>query len=123
MAISFDDLERRPGFFAASKPQQVTFLPEPERRPRHYTLISVDDHLVEPPHMFRGRVPAVRVAGPRVELDDDGMEYWRYDGARHYKVGLNGGGAAARGGELRALALRRDAARRGTSMPGCTTWT
>ena len=39
------------------------------------------------------------------------MEYWRYDGARHYKVGLNGGGAAARGGELRPS--RFDEMRRG----------
>jgi hypothetical protein len=83
-SIDFDDLERRPGFFATKKPKHVTFLPEPERRTRHYTLISVDDHLVEPPHLFQGRVAsrfAERV--PRVEIDDDGMEYWLYDGERH----------------------------------------
>jgi predicted TIM-barrel fold metal-dependent hydrolase len=90
VAISFDDLERRPGFFATTKPGQVTFLPEPERRAPRYTVISVDDHLVEPPDMFAGRLPArFAAAGPRVELDDDGMEYWLYDGNRHYKVGLN----------------------------------
>jgi predicted TIM-barrel fold metal-dependent hydrolase len=90
MAISFDDLERRPGFFATTKPEKVTFLPEPDRRPRRFTLISVDDHLVEPPHLFDGRVPA-RFAelAPHVELDEQGMEYWSYDGKRHYKVGLN----------------------------------
>jgi len=89
-SIDFDDLERKEGFFVTSKPEQVTFLPEPERRARRYTLISVDDHLVEPPHMFEGRVPARFVgAAPRVELDDDGMEHWLYDGQRHYKVGLN----------------------------------
>jgi len=89
-SIDFDDLERRPGFFATKKPKQVTFLPDPARRTRHYTLISVDDHLVEPPHLFEGRVPS-RFAdrAPRVELDDDGMEYWLYDDQRHYKVGLN----------------------------------
>src|SRR6478736_2486438 len=90
MAIEFDDLERRPGFFVTAKPEQVTFLPEPERRARWCTLISVDDHLVEPAHLFEGRMPA-RFAdlAPRVELDDEGMEYWLYDGQRHYKVGLN----------------------------------
>ena len=36
----------------------VTFLPEPERADRRYTVISVDDHIVEPPHTFEGRVPA-----------------------------------------------------------------
>jgi len=90
MAIEFDDLERRPGFFVTAKPEQVTFLPEPERRARWCTLISVDDHLVEPPHLFEGRLPArLQDRAPRVEVDDAGMEYWAYDGQRHYKVGLN----------------------------------
>ena len=90
MAIGFDDLERRPGFFVTTKPDQVTFLPEPERRDRWCTLISVDDHLVEPPHLFEGRVANRYVPlAPRVEIDDAGMEYWWYDGNRHYKVGLN----------------------------------
>jgi predicted TIM-barrel fold metal-dependent hydrolase len=90
MAIGFDDLERRPGFFVTSKPERVTFLPEPERRARWCTLISVDDHLVEPPHLFESRLPArLQPYAPRVEVDDEGMEYWSYDGQRHYKVGLN----------------------------------
>lgn len=90
MSINFDDLESRPGFFTGSKPARVTFLPEPERRPRRYTLISVDDHLVEPPHMFDGRIPArFAEVAPQVRTDDTGMEYWAYDGQRHYKVGLN----------------------------------
>jgi predicted TIM-barrel fold metal-dependent hydrolase len=90
VSIEFDDLEKRPGFFVTSKPEQVTFLPDPERRSRRFTLISVDDHLVEPPHLFEGRMPARYVdLAPRVELDEDGMEYWAYDGQRHYKVGLN----------------------------------
>jgi len=90
VSINFDDLESREGFFATTKPKRVTFLPEPERRPRHFTLISVDDHLVEPPDMFEGRVES-RYAdlAPRVEVDDAGMEYWAYDGQRQYKVGLN----------------------------------
>jgi len=90
MELKFDDLESKKGFFATTKPETPTFLPEPDRRPRHYTLISVDDHLVEPPHLFEGRVPA-KYAGlaPRVELDEHGMEYWLYDGRRQYKVGLN----------------------------------
>jgi predicted TIM-barrel fold metal-dependent hydrolase len=40
--------------------------------------------------MFSGRVPQrFADAAPRVETDDAGMEYWLYDGRRHYKVGLN----------------------------------
>jgi predicted TIM-barrel fold metal-dependent hydrolase len=90
MSINFDDLESRPGFFTGSKPAKVTFLPEPERRRRRYTLISVDDHLVEPPQMFEGRIPVRFIdAAPQVRTDDTGMEYWAFDRQRHYKVGLN----------------------------------
>ena len=90
MELQFDDLEAKKGFFATTKPKTPTFLPDPERRPRHYTLISVDDHLVEPPHVFEGRVPSKYTElAPRVELDETGMEYWLYDGKRQYKVGLN----------------------------------
>ena len=32
-------------------------MPEPEPREVRYTIISVDDHLSEPPHMFEGRLP------------------------------------------------------------------
>ena len=89
-SISFDDLESREGFFKTSKPAEVTFLPDPPRRKRHFPLISVDDHLVEPPHLFDGRLPVKHAElAPRVELDEEGMEYWLYDGQRHYKVGLN----------------------------------
>ena len=33
------------------------FLPEPAPRDVRYTVISVDDHLVEPANMFEGRLP------------------------------------------------------------------
>ena len=33
-------------------------LPDPEPREVKYTIISVDDHLVEPPRMFEGRLPS-----------------------------------------------------------------
>src|SRR5581483_2540045 len=33
------------------------FLPDPTPRDVRYTVISVDDHVVEPPHTFEGRRP------------------------------------------------------------------
>ncbi|HAM03235.1 MAG TPA: amidohydrolase, partial [Acidimicrobiaceae bacterium] len=53
-------------------------------------LISVDDHVVEPPDMFEGRMPA-RFAdlAPRVENRDDGTEVWRFDGKEATNIGLN----------------------------------
>ena len=91
-SISFDEIESREGFFKTKgKPDVVEWLPEPVRQERHVTIISVDDHLVEPPTMFEGRV-AEKFAdrAPRVMVEDDGRtEFWLYDGAKHYKVGLN----------------------------------
>ena len=91
-SISFDEIESREGFLATGdKPTEIDWLPDPPRQPRHVTLISVDDHLVEPPDMFEGRVPAKYAdAAPRVMTEDGGAtEYWLYDGQQHYKVGLN----------------------------------
>ncbi|HEY3832752.1 MAG TPA: amidohydrolase family protein [Acidimicrobiia bacterium] len=53
-------------------------------------LISVDDHLVEPPHMFEGRLPAKYAdAAPRVEHRDDGSDVWTFNGDVIPNVGLN----------------------------------
>ncbi|HEV8297418.1 MAG TPA: amidohydrolase family protein [Acidimicrobiales bacterium] len=46
-----------------------------------YQLISVDDHLVEPPHMFAGRMPArLDDAAPHVVRGEDGADYWVFEG-------------------------------------------
>lgn len=66
------------------------FLPEPEPREVRYTIVSVDDHLVEPPHMFEGRLPARLAAGaPRIVVNDLGHEVWEFEGQTHYQVGVN----------------------------------
>ena len=55
-------------------------------------LISVDDHVLEPPSLWESRLPArYRETGPRVVADDSG-ENWVYEGK---KVPSNGLGAAA----------------------------
>jgi predicted TIM-barrel fold metal-dependent hydrolase len=60
------------------------FLPEPERRDVRYTVISVDDHLVEPAEMFEGRLPRrLRKLAPRVIETELGNEVWEFDGARY----------------------------------------
>ena len=65
------------------------FLPEPEPREVRYTVISVDDHLVEPPGMFEGRLPG-RLAdrAPRV-IEVDGNEAWEFEGQLYSQVGVN----------------------------------
>ncbi len=67
-----------------------TLLPDPGPRPARYTVISVDDHLVEPPDMFEGRLPG-RFAdlAPTVVENSRGHQLWEFDGNRYSQVGMN----------------------------------
>jgi predicted TIM-barrel fold metal-dependent hydrolase len=53
-------------------------------------LVSVDDHLVEPPSLFEGKLPA-RYAdqAPKVVRREDGSDVWTFNGAVIPNVGLN----------------------------------
>jgi predicted TIM-barrel fold metal-dependent hydrolase len=85
------------------------FLRDPTPREVAYTVVSVDDHVVEPAHTFEGRLPE-RLAdrAPRiVELDagaqvsrahqglpdvvttKGGRQVWQYEGKIFAQVGLN----------------------------------
>jgi predicted TIM-barrel fold metal-dependent hydrolase len=70
--------------------RNVELLSDPEPRDVSYTLISVDDHLVEPADMFEGRLPA-KFAGdaPRIIVQDDRTEPWFYEGAMLPQAGSN----------------------------------
>lgn len=85
------------------------FLRDPEPREATYTIVSVDDHVVEPPHTFDGRLPRhLADRAPRlVELDAgteisrahqnlpsvvaqrSGRQVWVYEGKTFAQVGLN----------------------------------
>jgi predicted TIM-barrel fold metal-dependent hydrolase len=66
------------------------FLPEPEPREVRYTVISVDDHLVEPADMFEGRLPSrLQERAPRVVVNEWGHEVWEFDGEVYSQVGMN----------------------------------
>src|SRR4051794_31126222 len=66
------------------------FLPEPEPREVRYTVISVDDHLVEPPDMFEGRLPSkLQDKAPKIILNEWGHEVWEFDGEIYSQVGMN----------------------------------
>ena len=68
----------------------VTLLPDPEPRPVLVPVISVDDHLIEPPDMFEGRMPAALAArAPHIVEEDDGSQYWLYEDRRYPNIGLN----------------------------------
>lgn len=69
---------------------QVTMLPDPPRAKRYRTIISVDDHLVEPPDMFEGRVPGnLAERAPHIVPTEDGHgTAWLYDGVLMPNIGL-----------------------------------
>jgi predicted TIM-barrel fold metal-dependent hydrolase len=53
-------------------------------------LVSVDDHLVEPPDLFEGRLRVRhRELAPRVERRADGSDVWVFNGVAIPNIGLN----------------------------------
>jgi predicted TIM-barrel fold metal-dependent hydrolase len=53
-------------------------------------LVSVDDHLVEPPDLFEGRVPAKYAdLAPKVVQDESGAHVWHFNGQVIPNIGLN----------------------------------
>ncbi len=65
-------------------------LPDPDPRPVRVPVISVDDHLVEPPDLFEDRLPAdLTDRAPRIVEDPDGQQAWLYEDRRYPNIGLN----------------------------------
>jgi predicted TIM-barrel fold metal-dependent hydrolase len=59
-------------------------------RPDDLILVSVDDHVVEPPNLFEHHLPARwRDRAPRVVHKDDGTDVWTFEGTEIPNVGLN----------------------------------
>jgi predicted TIM-barrel fold metal-dependent hydrolase len=53
-------------------------------------LVSVDDHVVEPPDVFEGHLPEKwRDVAPRMVRRDDGTDVWLYEGKEIVNIGLN----------------------------------
>jgi predicted TIM-barrel fold metal-dependent hydrolase len=53
-------------------------------------LISVDDHLVEPPTMFDAHIPEkYRDRAPKVVRTRDGSDVWMFEGSKIPNIGLN----------------------------------
>jgi predicted TIM-barrel fold metal-dependent hydrolase len=53
-------------------------------------IISVDDHLIEPPHVWQDRLPEkYREAGPRIVENEQGRHVWLYEDRVYVNFGLN----------------------------------
>ena len=78
-----------------------------------FPLFSVDDHIVEPAHVWSDRVPAkYRDTAPHV-VEDGGREYWVFEGERQSTMGLNA--VAGKPRELWGM----EPARFADMIPGC----
>ena len=92
---------------------RIPLAPDPEPRPRLWPFVSVDDHLLEPPDMFEGRLPAkLQDRAPRV-IERDDMHYWLFE---DQEVIINGGNVMKSwepenmyGGAIRFDEMRRGA--------------
>ena len=62
----------------------------PDAPPVRYRIVSVDDHLIEPPDLFEGRMPsALADRAPQIVTGDDGRQVWTYEGNIYPNIGLN----------------------------------
>ena len=108
------------------RPATHGLLPDPEPRKVSYTLISVDDHLMEPPHTFEGRLPRrLQDQAPRVVETEEGHQVWQFDGQPYFQVGFMCVAGPASGritGSSRPATTRCDRAA-GASKIASRTWT
>jgi hypothetical protein len=69
------------------RPVTRPLLPDPEPREVKYTFISVDDHLMEPPHTFEGRLPAkLQQRAPKVVETEEGHQIWQFEDTPYFQV-------------------------------------
>ena len=108
------------------EPGRATLLPDPEPRPIRVPVISVDDHLIEPPDLFEGRLPAALADGaPRVVEQDGGTPE---PGSSRATTTPTSGSTPWWAGPARSGAWTRPASTRcapaaSTSRPASRTWT
>jgi predicted TIM-barrel fold metal-dependent hydrolase len=77
-------------------------------------MVSVDDHVLEPPDVWQSRVPKkYRDVAPRLVTTDDG-EFWAYEDRR-----VPTGGLAACAGKPRDTFFTPDAISYADMLPGC----
>ncbi|WP_238005740.1 amidohydrolase family protein [Dactylosporangium sp. AC04546] len=96
-----------------SRPDPM-LLPDPEPRERVYPVISVDDHLHEPPDLFDGRLPShLQERAPARIEDASGAQWWSYEGNLLAESGLENVAGRDPSSWTRAP-LRDDEMRRGS---------
>jgi len=84
-------------------------------------LISVDDHILEPPHLSVDRVAVKdRERAPRMETIN-AVEYWIYDGKRFPTVGLSAAAGKAGSASSAFSTATTGSSRSGAAPPPAAT--
>jgi predicted TIM-barrel fold metal-dependent hydrolase len=92
----------------------VTILPDPLPARRRYSIVSVDDHLLEPGDLFERWLPVkFRPGAPRIIERDDGAQSWLIDG-KAKEISMGNAAIGRPQDEWRAGPIRLDEAARGT---------
>ena len=53
-------------------------------------IVSVDDHVIEHRTVWQDRLPEKhKELGPKNLTDDEGRDYWLFEGEVNYSIGLN----------------------------------
>jgi predicted TIM-barrel fold metal-dependent hydrolase len=96
----------------------IELLPDPPAADVAFTVISVDDHLVEPRHLFEGRMPAhLAERAPYIKTTSKGNEVWVFDDQVFPQVGLNAVVGRSREDSTPLEPVRYDQMRRGCWDP------
>jgi predicted TIM-barrel fold metal-dependent hydrolase len=96
----------------------IELLPDPPAADVAFTVISVDDHLVEPRHLFEGRMPAhLADRAPYIKTTSKGNEVWVFDDQVFPQVGLNAVVGRSREDSTPLEPVRYDQMRRGCWDP------
>src|SRR4030095_10586103 len=69
--------------------RQASLLPDPEPREVRNLLISVHDHLIEPPNLFEGRIPSKFADRAPVLIQHEGAPAWKLEDRILPNFGLN----------------------------------
>ncbi len=89
MGPSVEDLLKSKGV-GSTTTGQVTFLPDPEPPDVWATIVSVDDHVVEPPEIFEDRFPSkFSEVAPRIVEMENGGQAWLWNNQLLPNVGFN----------------------------------
>ena len=100
-----------------SRPEKLTLIADPTPDSLFCPIYSVDDHVLEPPSLFEGRLPArLQDGAPYVTKADNGLPLWVIDGVG-WPVTMANGAAGVETSEWGFYCIGFDELRPGVTDP------